>query len=32
MSELHKRIRKTSLHARIIMSAEETIPFFHDTL
>lgn len=29
MSELHQRIRKASLHDRI-MSAEETIPFFRD--
>ncbi|MBU5636251.1 acetyl-CoA hydrolase [Geomonas sp. Red69] len=29
MSELHKRIRKTSLHSRI-MTAEETIPFFRN--
>ena len=29
MGELHKRIRKTSLHARI-MRAEETIPFFRN--
>ena len=29
MSELHKRIRKASLHTRI-MSAEDTIPFFRD--
>ena len=29
MSELHKRIRKTTLHERI-MTAEETIPFFRN--
>jgi hypothetical protein len=29
MSELHKRIRKTSLHSRI-MTPEETIPFFRN--
>ena len=29
MSELHKIIRRTNLHERI-MSAEDTIPFFRD--